>query len=134
MKFRAEIIAASNMNWQLDEWDSEIFPEDFNAASEDDAVKMAEEYLREIDLNPDDYKIRVKKVNREFMTFKEIRQAKDMTQQELSIQSGINLSTIQKLERGENNLSGAKFSTVLALYRVLGADVFIAAGMAEEVK
>ena len=46
------------MNWQLDEWDSEIFPEDFNVANEDDAVKMAEEYLRKIDLNPDDYKIR----------------------------------------------------------------------------
>lgn len=134
MKFRAEIIAASNMNWQLDEWDSEIFPEDFNAANEDDAVKNVEEYLRKIDLNPDDYKIRVKKVNREFMTFKEIRQAKDMTQQELSAQSGINISTIQKIERGKNNLSGAKFSTVLALYRVLGPDVFIAAGMAEEGK
>ena len=66
------------------------------------------------------------------MKLKEIRQAKGITQQELSIQSGINLSTIQKLERGENNLSGAKFSTVLALYRVLGSDVFIAAGMTEE--
>lgn len=65
------------------------------------------------------------------MKLKEIRQAKGITQQELSIQSGINLSTIQKLERGKNNLSGAKFSTVLALYRVLGADVFIAAGMTE---
>lgn len=117
MKFRAEIIAASNVNWQLDEWDSEIFPEDFNVANEDDAVKIAEEYLRKIDLNPDDYKIRVKKANREFMTLKEIRQAKGLAQQELSVQSGINLSTIQKLERGENNLSGAKFSTVLALYR-----------------
>ena len=31
-------------------------------------------------------------------------------------------------------MSGAKFSTVLALYRVLGPDVFIAAGMAEEEK
>jgi len=133
MKFRAEIIAASNMNWQLDEWDSEIFPEDFNAANEDDAVKMAEEYLRKIDLNPDDYKIRVKKANREFMTFKEIRQAKDMTQQQLSNESGIKITTIQKLERGENDMSGAKFSTVLALYRVLGSDVFIAAGMTIEI-
>ena len=67
------------------------------------------------------------------MTFKEIRQAKDMTQQQLSNESGIKITTIQKLERGENDMSGAKFSTVLALYRVLGADVFIAAGMAEEV-
>lgn len=66
------------------------------------------------------------------MKLKEIRQKKGLTQQELSVQSGINLSTIQKLERGENNLSGAKFSTVLALYRALGSDVFIAAGMAEE--
>lgn len=66
------------------------------------------------------------------MKLKEIRQKKGLTQQELSVQSGINLSTIQKLERGENNLSGAKFSTVLALYRVLGSDVFIAAGMTEE--
>jgi len=62
------------------------------------------------------------------MKLKEIRQKKGLTQQELSVQSGINLSTIQKLERGENNLSGAKFSTILALYRVLGSDVFIAAG------
>lgn len=67
------------------------------------------------------------------MKLKEIRQKKGLTQQELSVQSGINLSTIQKLERGENNLSGAKFSTVLALYRVLGSDVFIAAGMTEEI-
>ena len=66
------------------------------------------------------------------MKLKETRQKKGLAQQELSVQSGINLSTIQKLERGENNLSGAKFSTVLALYRVLGPDVFIAAGMAEE--
>ena len=84
------------------------------------------------DLNPDDYKIRVKKVNREFMTFKEIRQAKDMTQQQLSNESGIKITTIQKIERGENNLSGAKFSTVLALYRVLGGGVFIAAGMTDK--
>lgn len=66
------------------------------------------------------------------MKLKEIRQAKDMTQQQLSNESGIKITTIQKLERGENNLSGAKFSTVLALYRVLGSDVFIAAGMTEE--
>ena len=66
------------------------------------------------------------------MKLKEIRQKKGLTQQELSVQSGINLSTIQKLERGENNLSGAKFSTFLALYRVLGGDAFIAAGMTEE--
>jgi|GEM_PF-4148013 len=63
---------------------------------------------------------------------KEIRQAKHLTQQELSVQSGIKLSTIQKLERQENKLSGAKSSTVIALYRVLGSDVFIAAGMTEE--
>lgn len=66
------------------------------------------------------------------MKLKETRQKKGLAQQELSVQSGINLSTIQKLERGENNFSGAKFSTVLALYRVLGSDVFIAAGMTEE--
>ena len=66
------------------------------------------------------------------MELKETRQKKGLTQQELSVQSGINLSTIQKLERGENNLSGARFSTILALYRVLGGDVFIAAGMTEE--
>ncbi len=63
------------------------------------------------------------------MKLKETRQKKGLTQQELSVQSGINLSTIQKLERGANNLSGARFSTILALYRVLGGDVFIAAGM-----
>ena len=66
------------------------------------------------------------------MKLKEIRTAKGLTQQELSAQSGINLSTIQKLERGENDMSGAKFSTVLALYRVLGGDVFIAAGMTDK--
>ena len=63
------------------------------------------------------------------MKLKEIRQKKGLTQQELSVQSGINLSTIQKLEIEKNNSCGAKFSTVLALYRVLGGDVFIAAGM-----
>ena len=68
------------------------------------------------------------------MKLKEIRQKKGLAQQALSVQSGINLSTIQKLERGINNLSGARFSTVLALYRVLGSDVFIAAGMTEEEK
>ena len=66
------------------------------------------------------------------MKLKETRQKKGLTQQELSVQSGINLSTIQKLERGANNLSGARFRTVLALYRALGSDVFIAAGMTEE--
>ena len=66
------------------------------------------------------------------MKLKEIRTAKGLTQQELSAQSGINISTIQKIERGENNLSGAKFSTVLALYRVLGGGVFIAAGMTDK--
>lgn len=71
-------------------------------------------------------------IRKTIMKLKEIRQKKGLTQQELSVQSGINLSTIQKLEIGENNLSGAKFSTVLALYRVLGSDVFIAAGMTEE--
>lgn len=66
------------------------------------------------------------------MKLKETRQKKGLAQQELSVQAGINLSTIQKLERGENNLSGARFSTVLALYRVLGPDVFIAAGMTDK--
>lgn len=66
------------------------------------------------------------------MKLKEIRQAKDMTQQQLSNESGIKITTIQKLERGENDMSGAKFSTVLALYRVLGSDVFIAAGMTDK--
>jgi len=68
------------------------------------------------------------------MKLKEIRQAKGLTQQQLSVESGIKLATIQKLESGVNGLSGAKFSTVLALYRVLGSDVFIAAGMTEEEK
>ena len=68
------------------------------------------------------------------MKLKEIRQKKGLTQQELSVQSGINLSTIQKLECGKNKLSGARFNTVLALYRVLGSDVFIAAGMTEAEK
>lgn len=63
---------------------------------------------------------------------KETRQAKGITQQELSRQSGLNIATIQKIECGKNNLSGARFSTVLALYRALGSDVFIAAGMTEE--
>ena len=66
------------------------------------------------------------------MKLKEIRQAKGLTQQQLSVESGIKLATIQKLESGANGLSGAKFSTVLALYRALGIDVFIAAGMPEE--
>lgn len=68
------------------------------------------------------------------MVLKEIRQAKDMTQQQLSNESGIKIATIQKLESGKNNLSGARFRTVLALYRVLGSDVFIAAGMTEQGK
>ena len=68
------------------------------------------------------------------MKLKGIRQAKGITQQELSRQSGLNIVTIQKLENGANALSGARFSTVLALYRVLGSDVFIAAGMTEEKK
>lgn len=63
------------------------------------------------------------------MKLKEIRQAKGLTQQQLSVESGIRIATIQKLESGVNGLNGAKFSTVLALYRVLGSDVFIAAGM-----
>lgn len=67
------------------------------------------------------------------MKLKEARQNKNITQQELSVRSGINISTIQKLERKENKLSGAKFETVAALAKVLGADVFISAGMDPEV-
>ena len=67
------------------------------------------------------------------MKLKDIMKDQGVTQQELSIKSGIKLVTVQKLVSSKNNLSGARFSTVLALYRVLGADVFIAAGMADKV-
>ena len=48
------------------------------------------------------------------------RKENNLTQQELSTLSGIQLNTIKALEQGISSLSNAKASTVRALAKVLG--------------
>ena len=48
------------------------------------------------------------------------RKKNEITQQELSTLSGIQLNTIKALEQGVNQLSNAKASTVMALAKALG--------------
>ena len=53
----------------------------------------------------------------------DLRRAAGLSQQDLSIKSGVKIVTIQKLESGANDLMGAKVGTVLALARALETTV-----------
>lgn len=53
----------------------------------------------------------------------EIRKEKGYTQQDLYNLSGISISTIQKLERGANDIKNANVSIVMALARALNMSV-----------
>jgi transcriptional regulator with XRE-family HTH domain len=53
----------------------------------------------------------------------DIRRTAGLSQQDLSIKSGVKITTIQKLESGANDLMGAKVGTVLALARALETTV-----------
>lgn len=53
----------------------------------------------------------------------DLRRAAGLSQQDLSDESGVKITTIQKLESGANDIMGAKVSTVLALARALGTTV-----------
>ena len=53
----------------------------------------------------------------------DLRRAAGLSQQDLSDESGVKITTIQKLESGANDIMGAKVATVLALARALGTTV-----------
>ena len=53
----------------------------------------------------------------------DLRRVAGLSQQDLSDESGVKITTIQKLESGANDLMGAKVGTVLALARALGTTV-----------
>lgn len=53
----------------------------------------------------------------------DLRRAAGLSQQDLSIKSGVKISTLQKLESGANDLMGAKVGIVLALARALETTV-----------
>lgn len=52
-----------------------------------------------------------------------LRRAANLTQQQLAAKSGVNLTTLQKLENGANRVLGAKVETVLRLAKALGVTV-----------
>ena len=52
-----------------------------------------------------------------------LRREKGMSQAELALASGVNISTLQKLESGANRLSGAQVQVVLKLAKALDTTV-----------
>ena len=54
---------------------------------------------------------------------KEARLAARLTQEELSEKSGVPLTTIQKLESGEQDLLKTRIDTVLVLTKALGISI-----------
>ena len=54
---------------------------------------------------------------------KHLRTDAELTQEQLSIKSGVKLSTIQKLESGSNSILGARFETILRLAEALNVPV-----------
>ena len=58
------------------------------------------------------------------MTFlQQLRKERGYTQQDLCSLSGVGISTIQKLERGVNDIRNANVSIVMALARALNISV-----------
>lgn len=57
------------------------------------------------------------------MALKEIRQARCMSQSELSIATGIPKRQIQAYEQGYRDINGAKLVTLLALSNVLNCEM-----------
>jgi len=52
-----------------------------------------------------------------------IRLKKELTQKELATLTNIKLSTLQKLDKGSNNINKASVDTVLALARILNCSI-----------
>ena len=52
-----------------------------------------------------------------------IRKAKGLSREELSILSGVNPTTIQRLERGQYNVNMVKLGTLIALSKALHCKV-----------
>ena len=52
-----------------------------------------------------------------------LRRERGLTQQQLSVKSGVGLSTLQKLENGANRLLGARTEIVLRIAKALGVTV-----------
>ena len=57
------------------------------------------------------------------ISLKEARKNAGLTQEQLSLKSGVKLTTLQKLEHGTNNINGASVETVLRLSRTLGVRI-----------
>ena len=54
------------------------------------------------------------------MPIKTLRMAQGLSQEQLAIQAGIKLATLQKLERGASSISYARVETIHAIAQVLG--------------
>lgn len=52
-----------------------------------------------------------------------LRRERGLTQQQLSVKSGVGLSTLQKLENGANRLLGARTEIVLKIAKALGVTI-----------
>ena len=57
------------------------------------------------------------------MPIKTLRTAKGLSQEQLAIQAGIKLATLQKLERGASTIACARVETIYAIAQVLGVTV-----------
>ncbi len=57
------------------------------------------------------------------ISLKEARKNAGLTQEQLSLKSGVKLTTLQKLEHGTNNINGASVETVIRLSRTLGVGI-----------
>lgn len=57
------------------------------------------------------------------VTLKNARKQLNLTQEQLSLKSGVKLTTLQKLEHGTNNINAASVETVIRLSRALGVGI-----------
>ena len=57
------------------------------------------------------------------ISLKEARKNAGLTQEQLSLKSGVKLTTLQKLEHGTNNINAASVETVIRLSRTLGVRI-----------
>lgn len=62
----------------------------------------------------------------------ELRKEKGWSQSDLSEKSGVKLTTIQKLERGYNNILNARFDTLYALAQALEVSVEYLVGVSDK--
>lgn len=57
------------------------------------------------------------------MTIKEIRKQRGMTQVQLADESGVKLTTLQKIERGTSSIMQVRFETVVHLAKALNVSI-----------